>query len=119
MDSASQNERRKEILQRLKGSGMSRCFFDANKDIIVQESDVVQVKVAFDGPEVTMHSVFPRIGNDVQVLSTVLLFLFGAYLFGFQIGILLAIILGQGIAYFWYKPKCNKLRDRVYSVVKD
>jgi len=113
----TQGSSREELIYLLKQNGIKQCYLNGDKDIIVRESDPVKVKVAFQGSTPYVRALFPQLGNDVQVLTTILLMIVCSYFLGGTFGLLTAVLLGQAIAYLWYKPKANKLKERVENVL--
>lgn len=108
---------REDLIYLLKQNGIKQCYLNGDKDIIVRESDPVKVKVAFQGSNSYVQALFPQLGNDVQVVTTIILIIICSYFLGGTLGLLTAIGIGQAIAYMWYKPKANKLKERVEKVL--
>ncbi|MBR9922543.1 MAG: hypothetical protein GYB31_17030 [Bacteroidetes bacterium] len=103
-----------EAIKRLIEKGYQKVYETKDHYVVVQESDVIQVKVRVLGEEVLVKAKFPQIGNVVQIVITAILFFVAGYFeLGFPVNLIIAITVGQVISFAWYYPKIKKLKESV------
>lgn len=107
-----------QLRQHLIEKGITRSFQQGHK-LVVQQSDAVQVAISLKPSKAIIDTKFPQIGNSVQIIATILL-LFISFIvpaIGGMLGLLTAVLLGQVISYFYFRPKINVLRDQVKEAI--
>lgn len=84
--------------------------------MLVRKTEAVQVKVKHNGVKYEVKPLFPQIGNSVQIVVTIVLWLLLGY-FDVPLSIVLAILLGQVASYAYHFPKIDKLRKEVETAI--
>jgi hypothetical protein len=107
-----------QLRQHLIRKGLTRSFQQGHK-LVVQQSDAVQVAIRLKPSKAIIDPKFPQIGNSVQIVATFLLFVIMILVpaVGSFLGLLTAVLLGQVISYFYFRPKINALRDQVKAAI--
>jgi len=106
----------KKILRKKGKSIHINKIISKEESLVVEESDLVKVKIQKKVNGVKISPEFPSIGNAVQMLSSLI---FTILFFFIQIPffILVAIVFGQLFSLLYYYPKSLKLKKRIVELV--
>ncbi len=104
-----------ELMQLLRQNGYPRLYEMQKGHIIVEQSAQVKVRISTQN-QLQIKPLFPEIGNGVQIFSTIILILLLAFL-SVPFGFLIAIALGQIIAYAYYRPKALQLKKALEALI--
>lgn len=104
-------------------NGLKQTYSLQNGELIIKETDVIQVSVTVKDGQIFIQDKFPTIGNGVQIVVTILLI---ALFIGLDGGLgieipfpwLLSIGLGQLVSYLWFSPKIKKLQEEVVKILQ-
>ncbi|HFA51161.1 MAG TPA: hypothetical protein ENJ95_19290 [Bacteroidetes bacterium] len=105
----------KKIKAKLNKNGITNTY-EKKGWLIVKESEAVQVKVEHTGQQYKIKPLFPSIGNPVQIIATIILWILFNY-FNVPLSVVFAILLGQVISYGVNYPKIDKLKKRVLDIM--
>jgi len=110
----------KDVLLKLSEAGFERFYEQQNYKIIVQESDLVKVKISFAGNDTFTQPIFPQIGNPVQIIATILLVV-GCYFIGLDSLFMWTIGIGGGqvISFLFNYPKIKNLQNKVVAALSN
>ncbi len=100
-----------EIRKNLMKGGLTQVY-EKQGELIVKKDDYVRVKIrrTVNGQEVV--PMWAPIGNGAQAIFSIAL-IFTLRFFRIPYFFLIGILLGLAASYFYYLPKCNKLKDEV------
>ncbi|MBK9014624.1 MAG: hypothetical protein IPM82_11390 [Saprospiraceae bacterium] len=100
-----------EIRKNLMKGGLTQVY-EKQGELIVKKDDYVRVKIrrTVNGQEVV--PMWAPIGNGAQAIFSIAL-IFTLRFFRIPYFFLIGILLGLTASYFYYLPKCNKLKDEV------
>lgn len=107
-----------ELKKVLKANGIPRFFEKSNNTIIIQESDTVQVKISLIQNYPIVKTVFPQIGNTVQVIMSVVFIALFVFL-KIPYSVILGILAGQVASFGWHYPKINQLKRQVIEAIQN
>lgn len=104
-----------DVKKVLREAGINNFFEHKNGYIIVEESDAVKVAVFYRDDIVSVKPQFPKIGNIVQIIVTVVLLIVvnSVVPLPFPINWIVAIGGGQFVSFKFHSPKSKKLKERI------
>lgn len=108
-----------EILTKI---GIQSFYEHKNGYIIAQKNDAVKVAIHYKNGKIEIKPKFPRIGNPIQAISTVvLLALVWILIFPiFPFDWVFAITGGQVISYMVFRPRIMKLKEAIqHQLIND
>ena len=105
----------KAIIQKLRTAGLADVY-EKKGWLMVRQSEAVQVKVKHNGVKYEVQPLFPQIGNFIQIISTLALWVLLGYI-GVPLSVVFAILLGQAISYGYHFRKIKALSKRVDEII--
>ena len=100
------------VKEKLIKSGIKN-FYETNKNVLeVSENDAVRVTVQTNNNSTKTIRNFPQIGNTVQVVSTIILFII-SFLASLPFKLIIALLLGQLISFLFHSPKIKRLENDI------
>ena len=106
------------LKNRLLKRGFENIYEMDDRSITIEESHTVQVSVRIEKGKINVKSIFPQIGNTIQIIATVVL-LFLSFTLGLRSYLpwIVSISGGQLISYLWHFKKIRALKESVEEVL--
>ena len=105
-----------DIKKRLIRGGIRRTYELKNGAVLAKESEAIQVSIRIVDGNIIVKPKFPKIGNTVQILASLVLLIF-FFSFRFPFPFIPAILGGQFFSYFWNQSKIRKLQIKVENLL--
>jgi len=85
----------------------------------VEKGDAVRLEIAYAQSNIQVIPKFPRIGNSMQVIASMVLLAIFLWIIPLLLPFpwIVAIVGGQLISYFFYRPKTVKLKKRIEKFI--
>ncbi|MBI5914406.1 MAG: hypothetical protein HY842_03455 [Bacteroidetes bacterium] len=104
-----------EIRKNLMKGGLTQVY-EKQGELIVNKDDYVRVKIRRTVNSQEVVPMWAPIGNGAQAIFSIAL-IFTLRFFRIPYFFLIGILLGLAASYFYYLPKCNKLKNEVEKLM--
>jgi len=106
-----------DIKKSLRQAGIQTFFEKNNGTIIVEEGNTIRVTIHYKDGLATVKPNFPKIGNSIQIIVSALLLVLFMFVLSVPFPLVIAIVVGQLISYFYYQPKIKAFAARIEQYV--